>query len=86
MSTYKTRLFEEKMAKLFSEKTRFSEHLFKWEDLLLPDKYDNNFFEYTGQPTEEEFRKAADYQRKRGDTFIKLEITDRRYEYSRIDR
>ena len=61
------------MAELFSERKPFSEHLFKWEDNLLPDKYDHNCFEYTDQPTKEEFRKALEYQRGRGDTFIKLE-------------
>ena len=38
----KTRIVEEKMARLFSEKKPFSEHLFKWEDSSLPDKYDDN--------------------------------------------
>ena len=61
------------MAKLFSEKRQFSEHLFKWEDPSLPDKYDHNCFEYTAQPTMEEFQIAADYQREKGDFFIKLE-------------
>ena len=73
MSAEKTRIVEEKMARLFSEKKVFSEHLFKWEDDSLPDKYDHNCFEYTDQPTWEEFQKALDYQRSRGDRFIKLE-------------
>ncbi len=73
MGMKKTRIAEEKMAKLFSERKPFSEHLFKWEDASLPDKYDHNCFEYTGQPTMEEFRKALDYQKNRGGNFIKLE-------------
>ena len=73
MSAEKTRLVEEKMMELFSGKRPFSEHLLKWEDPLLPDKYDHNYFEYTGQPTRDEFRKAFDYQKERGDEFIKLE-------------
>ena len=73
MSTEQTRVVEEKMARQFSERKRFSENLFKWEDNDLPDKYDHNYFEYTGQPTREEFQKAADYQKSRGDHFIKLE-------------
>ena len=40
---------------------------------MLPDKYDHNCFEYNGQPTNEEFLKALEYQRSRGDSFIKLE-------------
>jgi GNAT superfamily N-acetyltransferase len=73
MSAEKTRIVEEKMARLFSEKKSFSEHLYKWEDPFLPDKYDHNCFEYTDQPTREEFQKAVDYQRNKGDNFIKLE-------------
>ena len=48
-------------------------HLIKWEDDILPDKYDQNFFEYRGQPTKEEFAKAIEYQKKIGADFIKLE-------------
>ena len=73
MNGHTTRRVEEKMANLFSEKTQFSENLFKWEDNSLPDKYDHNCFEYMDQPTIEEFQNAADYQREKGDTFIKLE-------------
>ena len=50
----KTRFVEERMAGLFSEQKPFSEHFVKWEDKLLPDKYDHNCFEYFGQPTREE--------------------------------
>ena len=68
-----TRVIEEKMGRLFSVKKPFSEHLSKWEDHLLPDKYDHNCFEYHGQPTEEEFQMALHYQRELGVAFIKLE-------------
>lgn len=64
---------EEEMAMIFSIKTSFSEHLKRWEDNELPDKYDHNCFEYSGQPAREEFERALEYQRERGDTFIKLE-------------
>ena len=64
---------EEDLIALFSERRPFSEHLDKWEDALLPDKYDQNFFEYRGQPTREEFEKAIEYQKKIGAGFIKLE-------------
>lgn len=73
MSAEQTRIVEEKMARQFSERKRFSENLFKWEDNDLPDKYDHNCFEYTEQPAEEEFQKAVDYQKERGNYFIKLE-------------
>ena len=69
----RTRLAEEKMLKVFSEKKLFSEHLFKWEDPYLPDKYDHNCFQYTGQPALDEFLKAVEYQRKKDDSFIKLQ-------------
>ena len=64
---------EEDMAMVFSVRRSFSEHLKRWEDNDLPDKYDNNSFEYSGQPTQEEFERALNYQRERGDTFIKLQ-------------
>ena len=73
MNAEKTRIVEEKSIRLFSVKKPFSEHLSKWEDDSLPDKYDQNFFEYSGQPTKAEFQKALDYQKSRGDNFIKLE-------------
>ena len=68
-----TRKVEEKMAGLFSTKRPFSEHLFKWEDPLLPDKYDHNCFEYSGQPSRKELEEAVRYQRDIGASFIKLE-------------
>ena len=68
-----TRLIEEKIGRLFSVKKPFSEHLSKWEDNLLPDKYDHNSFEYSGQPSKEEFQMALNYQRELGANFIKLE-------------
>lgn len=68
-----TRRIDEEQIRLFSENTPFSEHMSKWADPLFPDKYDQNFFSYTGQPTREEFRQALSFQRSRGDNFIKLE-------------
>ena len=67
------RSFEEKKATLFSVKKPFSEHLMKWEDATLPDKYDHNCFEYSDQPSREEFEKAVAYQKEIGAGFIKLE-------------
>ena len=67
------RAAEEDMAMLFSVRRSFSEHLKRWEDNELPDKYDHNCFVYSAQPAREEFEKALDYQRERGDSFIKLE-------------
>ena len=68
-----TRLVDEKIALLFSVPAVFSEHLTKWEDSLLLDKYDHNAFKYSGQPSIEEFRKAVEYQKMREQDFIKLE-------------
>ena len=67
------RRLEEKIAELFSVRIPFSEHLEKWEDAALPDKYDHNCFAYTAQPTEGEFRKAILYQKAKGASFLKLE-------------
>lgn len=64
---------ERKMVELFSKPKPFSPHLTKWEDNTLPDKYDHNSFVYCGQPSEEEWQRALQYQRDRGDSFIKLE-------------
>ena len=61
------------MARLFCVRKPFSAHLAKWEDDLLPDKYDHNCFEYSAQPTAEEFEAAKQYQKEKGATFIKLE-------------
>ena len=69
----KTRYTEEQMARLFCVRKSFSKHLSKWEDDLLPDKYDHNCFEYNGQPTKEEFSAALQYQKDKGASFIKLE-------------
>ena len=67
------RAADEEMTMLFSVRRSFSEHLDRWEDNELPDKYDHNCFEYNAQPTLEEFERALNYQRERGDAFIKLE-------------
>ena len=69
----KTRVFELKLAGLFSVQKPFSEHLLKWEDPALPDKYDHNCFEYTGQPTAAELVRALEYQESLGAGFLKLE-------------
>ncbi len=69
----RTRENENALLERFCEKRNFTEHMARWIDDKLPDKYDQNFFECTGQPSEEEFRKALQYQKERGDHFIKLE-------------
>ena len=66
------RSMEEELAMIFSVRRSFSEHLKRWEDNELPDQYDLNCFEYSAQPSQEEFERALDLQRERGDTFIKL--------------
>ncbi len=67
------RRVEEEQAFLFSVKHSISEHLARWEDNDIADKYDHNCFEYSAQPSKEEFALALEYQKERGDTFIKLE-------------
>ena len=71
-----TRKNEERLMRLFAERRAFSDHLMKWEDPLLPDKYDLNFFEYAAQPTREELAQAVAYQKEIGAGFIKLEGDD----------
>ena len=58
---------------MFSLRKSFSNHLKRWEDNEVPDKYDHNAFEYSGQPTKGEFALALECQKERGDGFIKLE-------------
>ena len=69
----RTRATEREIALLFSTETPFSAHLLKWEDPLLPDKYDQNCFCYTGQPDETELAAAKAFQTRRGLGFLKLE-------------
>ncbi len=69
----RTRAAERELALLFSEERPFSAHLLKWEDPLLPDKYDQNCFCYTKQPDKAELAAALDYQKARGAGFLKLE-------------
>lgn len=68
-----TREAERQMALLFASERPFSAHLTKWEDPLLPDKYDHNCFFCSGQPAKEEVACALQYQRDRGATFLKME-------------
>ena len=63
---------DEGFAMLFSSAFAFSEHLIKWEDDRLRDKYDHNCFRYSGQPSLQEIRLALAYQRQRGDSFLKM--------------
>lgn len=67
---------EEKRARLFSVRKPFSEHLWKWEDAILPDMYDHNTFEAAGVPSEAELCAARQYQRDGGRSFWKLETNE----------
>lgn len=71
--TARTRAAERQLALLFSEERPFSAHLSKWEDPLLPDKYDFNCFSCSGQPQAEEIAAALRYQKETGAAFLKLE-------------
>ena len=71
--TARTREAERQMARLFSSERPFSAHLTKWEDPLLPDKYDFNCFFCSGQPQAEEIAAALRYQKETGAAFLKLE-------------
>ena len=71
--TVRTRATERQLALLFSEERPFSAHLSKWEDPLLPDKYDFNCFSCSGQPAKAEIAAALQYQKECGAAFLKLE-------------
>ena len=71
--TARTRSTERQLALLFSAERPFSAHLLKWEDPLLPDKYDFNCFFCSGQPEKAEIAAALQYQKDRGAAFLKLE-------------
>lgn len=68
-----TRQADQAYYALFCVSRPFSEHLTKQEDDQLRDKYDHNSFFYRGQPAVEEVRRALEYQKARGDKFLKLE-------------
>lgn len=68
-----TRKIDEEISALFSVSLPFSEHLTKREDNRLRDKYDHNSFAYSGQPSAGEIRQALEYQKARGNSFLKLE-------------
>lgn len=63
---------EQERRKLFSEKERFSEHLYKWTDARLPDKYDANSYEYTEGLSFIEIEDARDAQLERGADYVKF--------------
>lgn len=69
----KSQYIYQKMLELFAINRPFTQNLTKWQDDTLKDKYDYNYFEYSAQPSEEEFQKAIAYQKERGDNFIKFE-------------
>lgn len=71
LGTLRAKEYEREM--VFSLRKSFSEHLKRWEDNEVQDKYDHNAFEYSSQPTRDEFLAALAYQREREDSFIKLE-------------
>ena len=71
--TQDIRACEKNLLLKFASCRPFSEHLMKWDDPKLKDKYDHNFFGYESQPAEEEFQAALLYQKKEKASFIKLQ-------------
>lgn len=67
------RAAEEKLLASRSVCAVFSEHLNKWTDAALPDKYDNNGFDYTDGVTEAEILAALRHQQEKGLRFLKLQ-------------
>ena len=64
LQTQDIRACEKNLLMKFASCRPFSEHLMKWDDPKLKDKYDHNFFAYESQPSEEEFQAALLYQKK----------------------
>lgn len=62
---------------LFSVKTEFSEHLVRWVDDILYDKYDHNQFVPMGKITRQELQYALEYQKKNGWNFLKLDSREK---------
>lgn len=58
---------------LFSNETRFSEHLYKQWDDEIPDMYDHNAFITDGMPSEAELIAAENFQKARGNDFFKID-------------
>ncbi len=63
---------EEEITLLYAKKFVFSEHLTKYEDDKLKNKYDHNYFAYSDDFTKEEFEKALSYQLDKGADFLKF--------------
>ncbi len=66
------RAAENELMSLYGESKPFSEHLIKREDNILKDKYDHNYFEYSDDFTIAEYDAAYQYQKNRGDNFLKF--------------
>jgi len=66
------RKVEKEMLSMYSKEFKFSDNLVKYEDDNLRIKYDHNFFEYDESFTDKEFEDAVNYQRRRGDNFVKF--------------
>ena len=64
---------EEKLQLLLGEKEAFSPSLQRYKDSELSDMYDLNQFVYSAMPSRDEIKSAIDYQKNKGDHFIKLE-------------
>lgn len=63
---------EENLVRLFSYKKPLSEHLIRWQDEILSDMHDHNFFAVSTNTSPEEIASAIRYQRNKGDDFVKL--------------
>ena len=64
---------ESEFSALYGRRLPFSPDLAKWQDDVLPDMYDHNFFEVLSPPSEDEIRAALEYQKQLGCGFLKLE-------------
>ena len=63
---------EDKFISLFSKKFKFSNNLIKYEDEIVNDMYDHNYFKHNKNTSIKEVIDAYHYQIEKGDEFLKL--------------
>lgn len=68
-----TRKTEESFARLFSTQEKIAPGITRRSDPALPDMHDHNNFGYERPLTDSDIRLMQDYQRSRGDSFLKIE-------------
>ena len=73
---------DNKFIKEFTKSFVFSDNLIKYQDDVVKDKYDHNYFYICNPPSKEEINKAIEYQKSLGLDFVKF-VSDN--DYSKLE-